>query len=69
MSYGNMVLRALRAAGLATVFLPKCRLRLEVFLVRMWLLFAWAWRNFFFAVTLNLFCAPLWVFNFGIFSS
>src|SRR5512147_68948 len=64
-----MVLRALRSAGLASTDLARWRLRLEAFLVRMWLLFAWACRNFFLAVTLNLFWAPLWVFSFGIFSS
>src|SRR5512136_2502894 len=69
MSYGSIVLSTLRSALLAWDGWPRCRIRLEDFLVRMCFLFAWACRSFFFAVTLNLFWAPLWVFNFGIFSS
>jgi hypothetical protein len=46
---------ALRSAALATDFRPRCLLRLEAFLVRMWLLLALLCRTFFFAVTLNLF--------------
>jgi len=68
-SYGSNFLRALMSAGLARAFFPKCRFLLEDFFVRMWLLLALLCRIFFFAVTLNLFWIPLWVFNFGIFSS
>ena len=60
---------ALRSAGLTMAIFPSSLLRLEAFLVRMWLLFALLCRTFFPAVTLNLFFAPLWVFSFGIFSS
>jgi hypothetical protein len=64
-----MDLTALRSAAEPVDFWPRCRFRLEAFLVRMWLLLALLCRTFFLAVTLNLFWAPLWVFNFGIFSS
>jgi len=64
-----MVLTALRSAAEVTDFWPRCLFRLEAFLVRMWLLLALLCRTFFLAVTVNLFRAPLWVFNFGIFPS
>ena len=64
-----MALTDFRSAGLVTAAFPRCLLRLEAFLVRIWLLLALLCRSFFFAVTLNLFWAPLWVFTFGILSS
>lgn len=64
-----MVLTVLRSARLTTAFRPSSRFRLDAFFVRMWLLKAFLWTIFFFAVTWNLFFAPLWVFNFGIFHS
>ncbi len=52
-------------AGETTVLLRRLRLRLVVFLVRMWLVSEW-WRRIFpVALTLNRLAAPRWVFCFG----
>ena len=64
-----MVLTTFRSAWLMRAFRPRFLFLLADFLVRMWLLPALLWVTFLFAVTWNLFLAPLWVFNFGIFSS
>ncbi len=64
-----MALTVLRSALLTTVLRPSFLLRLEDFLVRMWLLNALLWVIFLLAVTLNLLRAPRWDFSFGIFSS
>ena len=53
-------------AGLAYACFLSPRLRLVLFLVRIWLLYAWPLFTFPLLVRENLFAAPLWVFIFGI---
>jgi type II secretory pathway component PulF len=53
-----MALTVFRSARLTTARFPSFLLRLDDFLVRMWLLYALLWIIFFLAVTLNLLRAP-----------
>jgi len=53
-------------AGETTVDCPNLRLRLLAFEVRMWRAKAWRRSTFPVAVSLNRFCAPLWVFSFSL---